>query len=75
MLYSRSNCPLCDDAKVLLFKHAVSQNLRLIEVDIEDDADLTARYGEQIPVVVIDGVERFRGRINEALLLRLLSAK
>jgi hypothetical protein len=41
-------------------------------VDIDSDPALVARYTNDIPVVVIDGVERFRGRVDEVLLRRLL---
>jgi hypothetical protein len=42
-------------------------------VDIDADPALRERYNECIPVVEIDGRERFRGRINEVLLARLLA--
>ena len=32
----------------------------------------SARYDQCVPVVEIDGQERFRGRVNEVLLRRLL---
>jgi len=43
-------------------------------VDVDQDAELRARYDQCVPVVEIDGRERFRGRIDELLLRRLLSA-
>ena len=36
---------------------------------------LVAKYTTCVPVVVIDGHERFRGRVNEVLLRRLLSGR
>lgn len=41
-------------------------------VNIDTDPELVERYGTSIPVVVVDGQERFRGRVNEVLLQRLL---
>ncbi len=41
-------------------------------VDIETDDELVVRYGACIPVVMIDGKERFRGSVDELLLKRLL---
>ena len=41
-------------------------------VNIDTDPELIASYGLIIPVVVIDGHERFRGRVDEVLLRRLL---
>lgn len=68
VLYTRSGCHLCDDAHRLLVRYGLAPRL----VDIDADAALRERYNECVPVVVIDGKVRFRGRINEALLNRLL---
>ncbi|HVX62733.1 MAG TPA: glutaredoxin family protein [Pirellulales bacterium] len=70
-LYTRQGCHLCEDAKAVLVRHGLSVE----EVDIDQEPELKARYQECIPVVVIDGVERFRGRVNEMLLRRLLSQR
>lgn len=70
-LYTRRGCHLCDDAKELLEKHGLSP----VEVDIDADSELRQRYNECVPVVVIDGRERFRGRVNEVLLRRLLAKR
>jgi glutaredoxin len=71
VLYTRQGCHLCDDALALLRRHGFEPRL----VDIDSDPVLRERYNECVPVVEIDGKERFRGRINEVLLARLLSAK
>ena len=70
VLYTRSGCHLCDDARELLVRHGLSPQ----SVDIDADPELRARYDVCVPVVVIDGVERFRGRVNEVLLRRLLQS-
>lgn len=71
ILYSRAGCHLCDDAAVLLARHG----LRFERVDIDQDPQLQARYDQCVPVVLIDGRERFRGRVDELLLRRLLAAR
>lgn len=71
VIYTREGCHLCDDAKALLEKHG----LRPVAVDIDADPALRERYTTCVPVVVIDGKERFRGRVNEVLLKRLLQAR
>ena len=70
ILYTRAGCHLCDEARELLVRHG----LRPESVDIDADPELRARYDTCVPVVVIDGVERFRGRVNEVLLRRLLES-
>jgi hypothetical protein len=41
-------------------------------VDIDADQALRERYTNCVPVVFIAGKERFRGRVNEVLLKRIL---
>jgi glutaredoxin len=71
ILYTRRGCHLCDDAVHILVDHG----LKVHEVDIDADPDLASRYTNCVPVVVIDGKERFRGRVNAVLLRRLLRAE
>lgn len=68
VLYTRLGCHLCDDARDLLISHGVQPNC----VDIDANPQLRERFDTCVPVVEIDGQVRFRGRINERLLLRLL---
>lgn len=69
VLYTRKGCHLCDDAAALLRRHGLEPR----EIDIDGDPALVARFTNCVPVVVIDGTERFRGRVNEVLLRRLLA--
>lgn len=71
LLYTRLGCHLCDDALALLREHGLEPE----QVDIDQDPELRERYNECVPVVVIDGRERFRGRIDRRLLERLLRAR
>jgi hypothetical protein len=71
ILYTRVGWHLCDDARDALVRHGLAP----VEVDIDRDESLKARYHECVPVVVIDGVERFRGRVNEVLLRRLVGRR
>lgn len=71
ILYTRPGCHLCDDAKLLLESFGLTPQ----DVDIDQDEQLRARYTDCVPVVVVDGVERFRGRVNPVLLRRLLASR
>jgi hypothetical protein len=73
VLYTRPGCHLCDLARETLQKHGDSLPPP-IEVDIDTDPSLCSRFSTCIPVVEIDGKIRFRGRINEVLLRRLIEA-
>ena len=70
ILYTRQGCHLCDDALGLLRRNGLSPRI----IDIDSDPELVARYDTCVPVVVIDGKERFRGHVNEVLLRRELHA-
>jgi glutaredoxin len=68
VVYTRPGCHLCDDAVALLRRYGLEPDL----VDIDQDPQLRSRYDNCVPVVTVDGRERFRGRISEVLLRRLL---
>ena len=71
LVYSRQGCHLCEEALQLLRQ----QGLTVKEVDIDQDPTLQQRFDTCVPVVFLDGRERFRGRVNPVLLKRLLLAR
>ncbi len=71
VFYTRQDCPLCDEAYALLLDY--EEELPPLQlVDIDANPELVEKYGTWVPVLEIDGRERFRGRISEILLRRLL---
>lgn len=75
ILYTRPGCHLCDDAYAVLDQVRTEFGFTIQIVNIDDDSELIREFGEQIPVVRIDGTIRFRGRVNRVLLTRLLRAR
>jgi glutaredoxin len=71
-LYSRPGCHLCDEMKAVVARVARGVPLALAEVDISTDPQLEARYGLEIPVLMIDGKKAAKLRVTEETLLRLL---
>lgn len=70
-LFTRENCHLCEDAAELL--NGYRRWLPTIEeIDIDTDPQLVERFNTCVPVVTFDGKIRFRGRIDETLLRRLI---
>jgi len=69
VLYTRSGCHLCEDAHRLLADYGLTPEA----VDVDGDPALRARFNECVPVVEIDGKIRFRGRVDEVLLRRLIA--
>ena len=72
ILYTRQGCHLCEDAHGQLESARLRWKFRLTIHDIDTDPRLIGQYGECVPVVAVNGRVRFRGRINEVLLTRLL---
>ena len=71
VLYTRADCPLCDEAHDLLARY--SQHLpELILVNVDEEPPLVEKFGTCVPVLELDGQVRFRGGINEPLLQRLI---
>jgi glutaredoxin len=68
LLFTRAGCHLCEDAQEVLLRHG----LKATPIDIDASSELRERYDTCVPVVVIDGKERFRGKVNEVLLQRLI---
>jgi len=70
LLFTRSGCHLCEEAEALLVRYGLAPQ----KIDVDANAELRQKYDTCVPVVVIDGKERFRGQVNEVLLKRLLKA-
>jgi len=71
VLYTRKDCGLCDDARALL--HLYRRWLPPIrEIDIDIHPDFRDEFQTCIPVLELDDEIRFRGRVNEVLLRRLI---
>lgn len=78
-LLSKPGCHLCDTAREVLAEVVAGlgdgASVAMEELSILDDAELNARYWDEIPVVLIDGVvhniwridpERLRAALEEA---------
>ncbi|MBC8113729.1 MAG: glutaredoxin family protein [Candidatus Saccharimonas sp.] len=70
-LYTRANCSLCDEAAEVLTDYS-NWLPPVDEVDIDSDPHLAQQFNTCVPVVACDGKVRFRGRIDETLLRRLI---
>jgi glutaredoxin len=73
VLYGRPGCCLCEDARELLERLRSEHRFELIERDIESDERLLRAYLERIPVLEIDGVERFELTVDEQRLRAALA--
>ena len=73
-IYSRPGCHLCDEMKAVVHRAigSIQEPITLEEIDISTDPDLEARYGLEIPVLLVNGKKTAKYRITDAEILRLL---
>ena len=73
-VYSRKNCHLCDVAVEKLETVKIELNFEIEKIYIDGDTELTTKYGEEVPVIHIDGkhhdmfrvdLERFRSSLEK----------
>lgn len=76
-LYSRPGCHLCDEMKATVQRaaRATAEPVTIDEIDISTDPGLEARYGLEIPVLMVDGRKVAKYRVTEEALTRLLAAR
>ena len=67
-LYTRADCPLCDEARALLDTIAERFGFAIEAVDIDADPELRARYNYAVPVIAAGGEEVARAPIRAAAL-------
>jgi hypothetical protein len=72
VLYGKAGCHLCEEALAEVEAVRARRPFRLTQVDVSLDPVLHARYGERIPVLVVDDEEAFEFHVNGSELERLL---
>jgi glutaredoxin len=72
VLYARPGCHLCDVARNAIDEVRRSVPFSFEEVSIEGDDELELSYGIRIPVVLVDGEERFEIEVDRAALAELV---
>ncbi|ADU47201.1 glutaredoxin family protein [Intrasporangium calvum] len=73
-LVGRAGCHLCDEAKLVIERVTAELGVAWAERSIDDDADLRARYADQIPVTLVDGRRHDFWRVDEDRLRAALGA-
>jgi glutaredoxin len=73
-LLSKPGCHLCDDARAVVERVTAELGVGWTELDITEDAELYARYRDQIPVTLVDGAQHDFWRVSESRLRAALAA-
>lgn len=63
-LYTRPGCHLCDVAKEAMNAARCADEYTLDEVNIESDPRLLHSYRNDIPVILVNGLEAFRHSVT-----------
>jgi glutaredoxin len=64
-IYSRRGCHLCEVAVEKIHELQPEFGFLIEEIFIDGDQDLVEKYGEQVPVIHIDGKPHDFFRVNE----------
>jgi hypothetical protein len=73
-MYSRTRCGLCDRARERIEEAAAAVPVAFEEVLIDGREELEREYGLRVPVVLIDGEERFEVEVDPEQLRAALGA-
>jgi len=71
-LYTRQRCHLCEEAKAALAPVLMEFGVALREIDVDADPALAGRFGEQVPVLMLDDRKLAKLRIDAAQVRRAL---
>ena len=74
VLVTKNQCHLCEAARDVVDRVAAEAGLGWSERSIDDDAELHRRFAEEVPVVLVDGIQRDFWKIDEARLRRIVAA-
>lgn len=74
-LYINDNCKLCNEALQSIELVRQDVDLLLDVVSIEKDDELQRKYMLEVPVLLIDGEQKFQGQITYGELLETLLDK
>jgi hypothetical protein len=72
-LYGRAGCHLCEEARAVVARVCADLGEDFVEVDIDTDPALLDRYGEEIPVTLVDGRQHDFWRVDEQRLRAALT--
>ncbi|MDT9026362.1 glutaredoxin family protein [Rossellomorea yichunensis] len=75
LFYTRNQCGLCQDAKITLKLLEDELGFEIKEIDIDENDDLTERFGLMIPVVEMEGEILQYGQIDYFTLSKRLHEK
>jgi glutaredoxin len=64
-LYSRQDCGLCDEMKEVVCAVALKIPIEMEEIDVDRSNELREKFGNEVPVLFIDGRKAFKYRVTK----------
>jgi glutaredoxin len=75
VVLTRAGCHLCEDAVAVVRTVCAETGTTFTERLITEDAELTRRYGDQVPVTFVDGAQHDFWRVDADRLRAALSGR
>jgi hypothetical protein len=72
VLVTKADCHLCAETRAAVGRVTDALGIGWTEQSIDQDPALRERFAEEIPVVLVDGIQRDFWKIDEARLTRTL---
>ncbi len=72
-LIGRAGCHLCDLAREVVTRVAADTGAGWVELDVDADPALLARWSDEVPVTLVDGRPHDYWRVDEARLRAALA--
>jgi len=71
-LYGRRDCHLCHEMRAVVEGVGREMAVDVAEIDVDTDPALVRAYGDEVPVLCVNGARAFSGQVSPAALLARL---
>jgi glutaredoxin len=75
VLLTRRDCHLCEDMARVIDEVGREVSFELSTVDVDSAPELGARYGDEVPVLIINGRKAFKYHLSAGALRRRLRSE
>ena len=75
ILYARADCCLCEEMKDAIRQVSAKIPLHLQVIDVDSSAPLREQFGDEVPVLFIDGRKAFKHKMTAKQLERRIGRR
>jgi hypothetical protein len=72
--YTREGCCLCDEALAIVERVRTRHPFTLHTIDVDSDPALAELYGDEVPVVLVDGRKHAKYHVDEDAFVKRLES-